>query len=391
MSVKIHHLNGDTTFLLTFLPDNPRPHLNRYGHPSGSFSVLIDPWLSGPSTMWHPKFMFSRHTIPSCIQHLSEIPEPNIVLISQDKPDHCHLPTLRQLDPSSSLTTILAVPAAAKRIRAMKHFSPSRVFAIPNFSEKDPDSLIRFFIPPLTPGGLSGEASIANIPAKIDVTGLHNAIGVTYRPPTAAHMPFPYFSPTKSTFYTDTESPALPPVENLPPTPPESPIQRAQSLSSNTNTNTNTISTASTPLTQNSFTTSHTSNSSSISTVSSAHSTTHTRAPKTLSLIYSPHGLSHEPLIPYATHHLVPLAALPLTILLHSFDRVENPWWLGGNVAAGLPGGVEIAKNLMARYWISAHDEDKETTGLSVMRVTFKKYTIEDVREMVFREAPGCD
>ena len=80
------------------------------------------------------------------------------------------------------------------------------------------------------------------------------------------------------------------------------------------------------------------------------------------------------------------VAALPLTLLLHSFDRVENPWYLGGNVAAGLPGGIEIAQNLMARCWISAHDEDKDNTGLSVMAVKKRKHTKEEVREMLRRE-----
>ena len=80
------------------------------------------------------------------------------------------------------------------------------------------------------------------------------------------------------------------------------------------------------------------------------------------------------------------VAALPLTLLLHSFDRVENPWYLGGNVAAGSPGGIEIAQNLMARCWISAHDEDKDNTGLSVMSVKTRKYTKEEVRAMLRQE-----
>lgn len=75
-------------------------------------------------------------------------------------------------------------------------------------------------------------------------------------------------------------------------------------------------------------------------------------------------------------------AALPLTLLLHSFDRVNNPWWMGGNVATGLPGGVEIAQNLMARCWISAHDEEKVNTGISVKNVTKRKYTLEEVEDM---------
>ena len=56
---------------------------------------------------------------------------------------------------------------------------------------------------------------------------------------------------------------------------------------------------------------------------------------------------------------------------------------MGGNIAAGLPGGVEIAQNLMTRCWISAHDEDKDNSGLSVMSVKTRKYTIEEVRDML--------
>ena len=56
---------------------------------------------------------------------------------------------------------------------------------------------------------------------------------------------------------------------------------------------------------------------------------------------------------------------------------------MGGNVAAGLPGGVEIAQNLMARCWISAHDEEKDSSWLSVMSVKTRKYNTEEAREML--------
>ena len=106
-------------------------------------------------------------------------------------------------------------------------------------------------------------------------------------------------------------------------------------------------------------------------------------------MIYTPHGVPYSVLRPYASSHLVSTAALPLTALLHSFDRVENPWWLGGNVNAGLPGGVEIAQSLMAKCWISAHDEEKENTGLSVKKVVTRKYTAAEVREMVAKRKGG--
>ena len=62
---------------------------------------------------------------------------------------------------------------------------------------------------------------------------------------------------------------------------------------------------------------------------------------------------------------------------------------MGGNVAAGLPGGVEIAQNLMARCWVSAHDEDKDNTGLSVMQVKTRKYTTEEVDAMCREDRGG--
>ena len=70
---------------------------------------------------------------------------------------------------------------------------------------------------------------------------------------------------------------------------------------------------------------------------------------------------------------------------------MQNPWWLGGNINAGLPGGVEIAQNLMAKYWISAHDEDKENSGLAVKKVTTRKYSAEQVREMLTKERVPTD
>ena len=104
---------------------------------------------------------------------------------------------------------------------------------------------------------------------------------------------------------------------------------------------------------------------------------------KALSVVYSPHGVDYSLIRAYASSHLIQNAALPLTLLLHSFDRVNNPWWMGGNVAAGLPGGVAISKNLMARCWISAHDEDKDNTGISVANVKTRKYSIQEVGKMV--------
>ena len=99
--------------------------------------------------------------------------------------------------------------------------------------------------------------------------------------------------------------------------------------------------------------------------------------------------MTYPHIFPYASSHLVLNSALPLTALLHSFDRVQNLWWLGGNISAGLPGGLEIAQNLLTRCWISAHDEDKESSGVSVAKLITTKFSAQEVREMIERGRRG--
>lgn len=93
-----------------------------------------------------------------------------------------------------------------------------------------------------------------------------------------------------------------------------------------------------------------------------------------MSIIYTPHGIPYRLIKAYASTHLVAEAALPLDCLIHPFDRVENLWWLGGVIVTGFPGGQEIANNLLARYWVSAHDEDKEVGGISTKPVRTRRY-----------------
>ncbi|MDI1489798.1 MAG: hypothetical protein OHK93_000996 [Ramalina farinacea] len=382
MSLTVRHLNGDTTFLLTFAPleqQLPSPPISGCYHAPGTFTVLLDPWLAGSSSMWHPKFLLSRHTTPSCIDDLSQIPEPNVVLISQVKPDHCHEATLRQLDPTSPITTILAEPAAAKKIRSMKHFNPAMVHSLRPYSGRKADSVIRFCIPATVPNGIPGEATISFMPAKLDVAGVHNAIGITYRPPSTSpsvqSRPFTPSMPDRTQAWSSNDRY---PSTNLPITPPDSPLGLSTSYaSSSLNASPRPSDTFSTPQ--------HSHSASSLSSFSSTATQARHPVGKALSLIYSPHGVDYNLLRSYASTHLVRSAALPLTLLLHSFDRVSNPWWMGGNVATGLPGGVEIAKNLMARCWISAHDEDKDNTGISVANVKTRKYNLDEVERMVDR------
>lgn len=323
MSLTVKHLNSDASFLLTFQPISsfpPSPGLS-----SQAFTILLDPWLSGPSKIFHSKFSITKHKIQACVSSLRELPEPDIVVISQDKSDHCHKETLKQLPQTGGKTIILAEPVAAKIIKGWKYFESDKLATLPkwekpkkedplkvNTKKKDP-AIYRVSIPAPTQNGMPGEVTIAFVPQKGDVTRLHNAICITYRPPTSFDL--------------------------RPDTPPESP------------------------------------NSSSFFPS--------TKVDKALSVIYSPHGCSYKTLEPYITTHLVSETALPLTALLHCFDKVQNAWYLGGNVCAGFPGGLEIAQNLCARAWISAHDGDKDIKGLATKKIVVKKYDREEVESVI--------
>ena len=54
-----------------------------------------------------------------------------------------------------------------------------------------------------------------------------------------------------------------------------------------------------------------------------------------------------------------------------------------------MPGGLEIAQNLLAKCWVSAHDEDKESSGLSIKKIVTSKYTVEEVRALAEKGRKG--
>lgn len=56
---------------------------------------------------------------------------------------------------------------------------------------------------------------------------------------------------------------------------------------------------------------------------------------------------------------------------------------MGGNICSGFPGGLEIAQNLYAKAWISAHDADKETTGFATNKIIIEKFPREQVESVV--------
>ena len=56
---------------------------------------------------------------------------------------------------------------------------------------------------------------------------------------------------------------------------------------------------------------------------------------------------------------------------------------MGGNICSGFPGGLEIAQNLCAKVWISAHDGDKESKGFANNKITIQKFPREEVESVV--------
>jgi Beta-lactamase superfamily domain len=468
MSVTVKHLNADTSFLLLFSPDS-QPSSSELNNATAVYSILIDPWLQGDSIVTAPWFAITKRVVPACIQHLSEIDEPDVVIVSQNKPDHCHGETLRQLRPDGK-TIIAAEPGAAKAIRGWNHFDPARVLPLPKFNPAKKFSYATFYMPPLSPRGHRGVVTISFIPAKNYMTGLHNAIGITYlapthtksvasiptidlqkrtqyfhlplspatsaaspplqsRPLTAASSPHQSstfekpltagaggYRPRLSQGFTPV-SPIGPQIQRVPYSPPrifsadsESPTSVFSFYSRESNADTNSMidvafqsndsniinkplptppDSPSNSLSAKAFT-GHRSRSSTGSQVPVFTDTVTAGRPRPLSILYTPHGIPFKPdLMPYIKSHLVQRGALPLTVLIHSFDKTTNPWYLGGNIMAGTEGGVQIARGLMARCWLSAHDEAKDDQGFSVKKLKTLRMTPEEVRRALWEGPEG--
>ncbi|PKS10598.1 hypothetical protein jhhlp_002352 [Lomentospora prolificans] len=355
MSLSVRQLNADASFLLTFEPQGNAacPY-----HRQEPFTVLTDPWITGPSKIFHPILALTHHRTAACISSLCHLPEPDLVIISQQKSDHCNEATLRQLPPSGTKTRILAVPAAARLIRSWNYFDKSKIITIPRWEESSREIVVRIQVSPFIPGSQPGEVTVAFLQQKRDISGLHSAIGITYRPP-LVRRPFPrgVFTPPatpNSTRFpnTATSSPTAQALLLTPPTPPSSP-HPTRSIRPTRSTNFH------------------------------RGASQHLAPNPALSVLFSPHGISYRDLEPYVKSHLALEAALPLTALLHCFDSVSNPWWLGGNISSGVPAGQKTALALNARAWVSAHDGDKDISGLMTKRLRARRYAREEVLEVL--------
>ncbi|KAK8083122.1 hypothetical protein PG996_001903 [Apiospora saccharicola] len=407
MALTIKHLNEDASFLLSFEPILP-PNVKGTVAAPKPYIILLDPWITGPSKIFHSKISVSTHKNPACVATLSELPEPDLVIISQHKSDHCNEATLRQLPGTGTKTQILAEPASARVIKSWKYFDSNKIWTIPKW--EDPrltgkSTVIRVPVPAVTPDGQPGEVTVAWIPQKRDLACLHSAIALTYRPPSTDGLAPPaqytlappLISPPATPRSVRSIAPPFPKVLKInstdpkktgarpaPLTPPMSPTNSvlfarsaAEAMPASP-----TDSMAPAPL----FSACRPISSAAGTITAAAQHKENGNTTRPLSLIFSPHGINYAHLAPYASSHLVSEAALPLTALLHCMDSISNPWWLGGNICAGLPAGAEIARRLCARVWLSAHDGDKDVKGLATGLLKTRKYGRDEVLDVV---SPG--
>lgn len=93
-------------------------------------SLLLDPWLIGPEIdgfAWFNKQYHATDPVP-----LEQLPGYDFILISQSYADHCHLETLRALEPKP----VLATPKAHSRLQ--KHMPSLALQKLPDLSQEAP-------------------------------------------------------------------------------------------------------------------------------------------------------------------------------------------------------------------------------------------------------------
>jgi len=246
--------------------------------------------------------------------------------------------------------------------------------------------ITRIRLEPYTSSSSAGEITIANIGTKFDITGLHNAIGITYRPPgsllnavggdtvSLSELTRPATAPNlhkaRSAVRLNNTTPPSTPTRGRASSAPRpvflDPLGRAQSLNSET-----------APPAREALRR--------IDSKAEHALITRRHKEKPLSILYTPHGLSLAALQAYTTHHLERINALPLTALFHCMNSEQNPLFLGGLVARGAPAGVDLAAGLEARYWVSAHDEVKDLRGLATVWIKSRRYSKEEVMGMLWQ------
>ncbi|KAK6355868.1 hypothetical protein TWF718_000247 [Orbilia javanica] len=423
MPITLRHITADSTWLITLTsPHNPPSH--------APFNILVDPWIVGPSEVWHPKFAQNHHTIPSSIQSLTELDtQPDLLLISQTKSDHCNEATCRQLSKDRS-TQVYTVPGADSIVKSWKHFNPENVHRLRPFTSRKSGrvSRIPIYRDPVsskptdelsedneadknkdkeyysfeTDPSVAAIVELAFLPAlkPWEIPSIHIGLGITYTPTldpaTKSLPPSPPLTPPSANLL----HPTIPTAQQAPSTITLSTVLSNISTSPSTKSNSNNASHADSP---NRFPKKPTASSKPSSKESINLKEPGPKNPLTDSLLYTPHGVPPSAL----TQYLYSLP-LPLTAFLHCFVKVDNPKWLGGTVSSGLPNALKILTELKrvraeqarlieepispksscsteyplgVKYLVATHDEEVKLEGFCSHFVKKIKWEIKEVSE----------
>ncbi|KAK6515002.1 hypothetical protein TWF506_007357 [Arthrobotrys conoides] len=418
MPITLRHITADSTWLITLTsPHNPPSH--------APFNILVDPWIVGPSEVWHPKFAQNHHTTPSSIQSLTELdPQPDILLISQTKSDHCNEATCRQLSKDGGLQ-IYTVPGADSLVKSWKHFNPENVHRLRPFTSRKNGRVSRIPIyknsVPSKPKDESSTSSKTNkdeedytfetdpsiaaivelafLPAlkPWEIPSIHIGLGITYTPTQDRTLPpSPPLTPPSANHL----HPTVATAHQVPSTITLStvPSNNSTSPSNKSNSNNNTHSDSPNRFPKKPDPSSRSSSKKSINLKQPG--------PKnflTDSLLYTPHGVPPSALTQYLTS-----LPLPLTAFLHCFVKVDNPKWLGGTVSSGLPNALKILTELKkirteqarlieepispksscsteyplgVKYLVATHDEEVKLEGFCSHFVKKIKWEVKEVND----------
>ncbi|MDJ0736405.1 MAG: MBL fold metallo-hydrolase [Nostocaceae cyanobacterium] len=77
-------------------------------------TVLIDPWLVDPLVFYGQPWLFTAYHNTPVVFTPATLPKVDLILLSQGLDDHCHKPTLQQLDRN---IPVVASPTAAKVVK----------------------------------------------------------------------------------------------------------------------------------------------------------------------------------------------------------------------------------------------------------------------------------
>jgi hypothetical protein len=197
MSLSIQALNNDTSFLLAFAPSASSPR-------SDEITILIDPWIVGPAVTvtGNRTIAILKRPSDASITSLKQLdPQPDLICISQNAPDHCHPDTLKTLKHDTACR-ILAHSSAATVIKTWKHFSnPDTVVPLNYFNASNPSSPGFAFSPLLRGSDIGSSASNDSSPSpsgeksmletiKVDLiaepwdmAAMHTILAISYIPP----------------------------------------------------------------------------------------------------------------------------------------------------------------------------------------------------------------